>query len=57
MVAQSVRQRFPFTILHPESGLKIDVIIVGFGVRPFPARTGPPDQGLTTPGFSATNNP
>lgn len=27
MVRQSVQQRFPFNILHPESGLKIDVIM------------------------------
>jgi hypothetical protein len=27
MVLQSLRQRFPFNILHPESGLKIDVIL------------------------------
>lgn len=26
-VAQAVRDRFPFNILHPESGLKIDVLI------------------------------
>ena len=26
-VVQAVRERFPFNILHPESGLKIDVMI------------------------------